>query len=366
MATQVMAAPPPPVSSLEHQHDGSTDAADLSPLSQAQSLDNLSTSMTGVDDEVRTLFVSGLPMDAKPRELYLLFRGYKGYEGSLLKITNKNGKNTSPVGFVTFTSKSAAESAKLDLQGVKFDLDLPQTLRLEFAKSNTKVTKPKTLNNNTINNPALHQAQAFLPFQHHELAAVPFLHAGAEWSAASPLAYDLQALQQHQNLAAFQQLQLPPHMVAQMSGVGVGVGGLASAAGLGHLTPAQLAAVSQANFVSPTLQANPIVAATSPTANQMQSSNTPSNTLFVSNIGTYCIEPDIHDLFATFPGFVKFRRTQHPVQMQNGGHSFCAFVEYSDVQSATLVMKRLQGHVLRSGDMGSGIRIEFAKTKILD
>lgn len=27
--------------------------------------------------QVRTLFVSGLPMDAKPRELYLLFRGYK-------------------------------------------------------------------------------------------------------------------------------------------------------------------------------------------------------------------------------------------------------------------------------------------------
>jgi len=57
MATQVMAAPPPPVSSLEHQHDGSTDAADLSPLSQAQSLDNLSTSMTGVDDEVSYLIL---------------------------------------------------------------------------------------------------------------------------------------------------------------------------------------------------------------------------------------------------------------------------------------------------------------------
>lgn len=27
--------------------------------------------------QVRTLFVSGLPMDAKPRELYLLFRAYK-------------------------------------------------------------------------------------------------------------------------------------------------------------------------------------------------------------------------------------------------------------------------------------------------
>lgn len=31
----------------------------------------------------------------------------------------------------------------LPLQGVRFDPDLPATLRLEFAKSNTKVQKPK-------------------------------------------------------------------------------------------------------------------------------------------------------------------------------------------------------------------------------
>jgi len=98
---------------------------------------------TTPEEEVRTLFVSGLPMDAKPRELYLLFRAYKGYEGSLLKVTGKNGKSTSPVGFVTFSSRCSAEAAKQDLQGVRFDPDLPQTLRLEFAKSNTKVTKPK-------------------------------------------------------------------------------------------------------------------------------------------------------------------------------------------------------------------------------
>ncbi|CAD5111890.1 DgyrCDS1153 [Dimorphilus gyrociliatus] len=107
-------------------------------------LDNTTTASTP-DEEVRTLFVSGLPMDAKPRELYLLFRSYQGYEGSLLKVTGKNGKNTSlpPVGFVTFTSRILAEAAKEDLQGVRFDPDLPQTLRLEFAKSNTKVAKPK-------------------------------------------------------------------------------------------------------------------------------------------------------------------------------------------------------------------------------
>ncbi|PIK60704.1 hypothetical protein BSL78_02396 [Apostichopus japonicus] len=67
-------------------------------------------------EEVRTLFVSGLPMDAKPRELYLLFRGCKGYEGSLLKVTSKPGKSQSPVGFVTFDSRAGAEAAKESLQ----------------------------------------------------------------------------------------------------------------------------------------------------------------------------------------------------------------------------------------------------------
>lgn len=34
--------------------------------------------------QVRTLFVSGLPMDARPRELYLLFQGYKVYDALIL------------------------------------------------------------------------------------------------------------------------------------------------------------------------------------------------------------------------------------------------------------------------------------------
>ncbi len=39
----------------------------------------------------------------------------QGYEGSLLKVTNKNGKNLSPVGFVTFTNRIDAETAKQEL-----------------------------------------------------------------------------------------------------------------------------------------------------------------------------------------------------------------------------------------------------------
>lgn len=40
-------------------------------------------------EEVRIHFVSGLLVDIKPRELYLLFRPFKGYEGSLIKLTSK-------------------------------------------------------------------------------------------------------------------------------------------------------------------------------------------------------------------------------------------------------------------------------------
>ena len=85
-----------------------------------------------IEEEVRTLFVSGLPFDVKSRELYLLFRFCKGYEGSQLKATGKQ-----PVAFVTFESRASAEAAKNALQGLPFDPDLPQTLRLEYAKSNT-------------------------------------------------------------------------------------------------------------------------------------------------------------------------------------------------------------------------------------
>lgn len=163
----------------------------------SQSMDSVNTS-TG-EEEVRTLFVSGLPMDAKPRELYLLFRAYEGYEGSLLKVTSKNGKTASPVGFVTFNTRAGAEAAKQDLQqGVRFDPDMPQTIRLEFAKSNTKVSKPKQQAANAANtHPTLmhpltgHLGAPFFPggpeLWHHPLAYSAAAAAAAELPGAAAL-----------------------------------------------------------------------------------------------------------------------------------------------------------------------------------
>ncbi|XP_054576207.1 RNA-binding protein with multiple splicing 2-like [Eptesicus fuscus] len=90
-----------------------------------------------LEEEVRTLLVSGLPVDIKPREFYLLFRPFKGYEGSLIKLTSGQ-----PVGFVIFDSWAGAEAAK---NGIRFDPENLQTLRLEFAKSNTKMSKNKLM-----------------------------------------------------------------------------------------------------------------------------------------------------------------------------------------------------------------------------
>lgn len=61
--------------------------------------------------KVKTLFVSGLPSNVREREIYLLFRGCKGYEGCVLNTTGKQ-----PVCFVVFKSHKAALKAMEQLQ----------------------------------------------------------------------------------------------------------------------------------------------------------------------------------------------------------------------------------------------------------
>nr|CAH7727419.1 unnamed protein product [Callosobruchus chinensis] len=228
--------------------------------------------------QVRTLFVSGLPMDAKPRELYLLFRAYEGYEGSLLKVTSKNGKTASPVGFVTFNTRAGAEAAKQDLQGVRFDPDMPQTIRLEFAKSNTKVSKPKQQATNAANtHPTLmhpltgHLGAPFFPggpeLWHHPLAYSP---AGAELPGAA-------AALQH---AALVHPALHPQTPISMP----------------H--PTTLTSLPQ--FLPSPALASPVGSSSSQpgVGGGMGVSNHPCSTLFVANLGQFVSEHELKEIFA--------------------------------------------------------------------
>lgn len=321
-------------------------------IALSQSMDSVNTTP---EEEVRTLFVSGLPMDAKPRELYLLFRAYKGYEGSLLKITNKNGKNTSPVGFVTFSSRCAAESAKQDLQGVRFDPDLPQTLRLEFAKSNTKVTKPKQ----PSPQPAATHPTIIHPLTGQELGTAIMPGGPETWAAAAhpalapypelaPAAATLHPHHHHATLLqhpALAQLPLQPTTILAPP---VSV----TTVGHHHLPPTPILASPVTSLSSSTAAA----AAAAAAAAGGVSYTTPCSTLFVANLGQFSSEQELKDLFSSFHGFSRLR-------MHNKGGSPVAFVEFQDVRQATEAMSRLQGFVLLSSDRG-GIRIEYARNKM--
>jgi len=103
---------------------------------QQQQQQASATNTTQDTGEIRTLFVSGLPEDVKEREIHNLFRLVPGYEGCKMAMMNQRH-----ISFVSFLTRDAAANAIQQLNGIKFDPDLDFTLRLEFARANSKVKR---------------------------------------------------------------------------------------------------------------------------------------------------------------------------------------------------------------------------------
>ncbi|VDO74115.1 unnamed protein product [Haemonchus placei] len=289
-------------------------------LASAISMESLNSVSTESCPQVRTLFVSGLPMDAKPRELYLLFRAYRGYESSLLKMTAKNGKPTSPVGFVTFQTSKDADEARKALQGVRFDPDCAQVLRLELAKSNTKVSRPKQ-----STPPVIPMAAPSLQTMPQFLA--PLQPADAILFDQHPLLFD-----QHQLFS----LNLPRFPAAATQTLPLA--GILSTDGGYHQNAFLQAALGLNAQNAPSLQG--------------------CSTLFVANLSPGVTEDELRSVFKAFAGFTRLR-----MHTKNG--SSVAFIEYSSLASATSAMMALQGFHLGSSERG-GIRIEYARNKMAD
>ncbi|KAI6178411.1 hypothetical protein M3Y98_00497800 [Aphelenchoides besseyi] len=325
------------------------DAGKLVNAVSMESLDNCSTiSSMETYGQVRTLFVSGLPLDCKPRELYLLFRAYNGYESSLLKVTNKNGKVASPVGFVTFATRQDADEACRKLQGVRFDPESQQTIRLELARSNTKVSKPKQPSPPIIspaNLPTIIPQQT----QHAALAAAAaaFLPPTPQQTADLHGLVDLSYINDPQHLMG---ISLSPYAQALQF-----LPGAAATAGT-PLIPTSIAAVlalQQQQQLNGLLNSSTNLPQ-SATIQSAASGNPPCSTLFVANLGANVNEDEVRQLFKTFPGFSR-------VRMHHKGNSSVAFVEYQNVALASSVLHGLQGYQLSNG---SQIRIEYAKAKM--
>ncbi|KAE8676780.1 Detected protein of unknown function [Hibiscus syriacus] len=80
-------------------------------------------------DEVRTIFIMGLPEDVKERELQNLMRWLPGYEDSQLSF-----KGEKPKGFALFSNAKFAVAAKDALQKMVFDAKLKSLLHIEMAR----------------------------------------------------------------------------------------------------------------------------------------------------------------------------------------------------------------------------------------
>nr|CAD2169268.1 unnamed protein product [Meloidogyne enterolobii]CAD2193016.1 unnamed protein product [Meloidogyne enterolobii] len=359
--------------------------------------------------QVRTLFVSGLPADVKSRELYLLFRAYPGYESSQLKMTlsNRNGisKSSTPVGFVTFASRQDADDVRQKLQGVKFDPELSQTLRLELARSNTKVTKPVKqspqanhispvtsgltaailpppssvlAHNITVAQLAAIQQQqltAVLLNQHHDNSVVNTggtngtVLAAAAQHQQQLLAAAASALDHQRHLAfTASGSDIQQQLAALAAGGSTLLGNTTNAASLAATNP-QLAAV--AALAAQQQHQHRSLATHWPSNGQQQilmagQQNSPCSTLFVGNLGPAAttspsiVEEELKSVFGVFPGFSRIR-------MHTKRGSPVAFVEFFEVGQAVHVMHALQGFGLSANNgVGTGIRIEFAKTRMGD
>ncbi|PWA58189.1 hypothetical protein CTI12_AA402340 [Artemisia annua] len=87
-------------------------------------------------EEIRTIFISGLPEDVKERELQNLMRWLPGYEASQV-----NFKAEVPMGFALFSAPHFAIAARDALQDMVFDAESKSVLHTEMAKKNLFVKR---------------------------------------------------------------------------------------------------------------------------------------------------------------------------------------------------------------------------------
>lgn len=156
-------------------------------------------------EELRTLFVSGLPQDVKEREFYLLFQGFSGFECAIVKqpvrnVKLPNNQPLGPVAFLTFASRKDAETAKDKFHGFALDPQVDNlVMKIEFAKANTKSRyrsressslSPLSL---SLGSDANHGVSAFPLFQ-DPFTMPPFAHCQPHNLGAHPVAIDAGAI----------------------------------------------------------------------------------------------------------------------------------------------------------------------------
>ncbi|KAF5183148.1 Rna-binding protein with multiple splicing [Thalictrum thalictroides] len=252
-------------------------------------------------DEVRTIFISGLPADVKERELQNLLRWLPGYEASQLNL-----KTEPPMGFALFSTPQFAIAAKDALQDMVFDAESKSVLHTEMAKKNLFVKRGVVAEPNSFD-----QSKRLR-------TGGDYTHAG--YPSPSPFHPPPPPVWGHQGYMAPPPPQYDPYAAYPVAPVPM---------------PAP------APLPSPTGYA-PV---------QNSKDNPPCNTLFIGNLGENVVEEELRNLFSVQPGFKQMKI------LRQERNTVC-FIEFDDMSSASNVHQNLQGAVIPSSGRG-GMRIQY-------
>ncbi|KAK2378422.1 RNA-binding (RRM/RBD/RNP motifs) family protein [Trifolium repens] len=255
-------------------------------------------------EEVRTIFITGLPEDVRERELQNLLRWLPGFEASQL-----NFKAEKPMGFALFSSPHQAIAAKDILQDMLFDPESKSVLHTEMAKKNLFVKRGIGAD-----------AGAFDQSKRLRTAG-DYNHTG--YVTPSPFHPPPPPVWGPHGYMA----PPPPPPYDPYAGYPVAPVPM----------PAPVSIAAPSSYV-------PI---------QNTKDNPPCNTLFIGNLGENINEDEVRGLFSVQPGFKQMKI------IRQERHTVC-FIEFEDVNSATNVHHNLQGAVIpSSGSIGMRIQYPF-------
>ncbi|XP_058081697.1 RNA-binding protein L [Magnolia sinica] len=256
-------------------------------------------------DEVRTLFIAGLPGDAKHREIYNLFREFPGYESCQLR---SSGQSSQAFAFAVFSDQQSAVAAIHALNGLMFDLEKESTLHIDLAKSNSRSKRSRPDDGRPYYSEKKVKGSAAFSRNHPDAGVGSNMH----FPGMGNSAYNMNGYPSTQSHGSF------------------------GNEAVNDTRPKKISGKSSA-----------------PNAPQ---ANTPCPTIFVANLGPTCSEQELNQVFSRCPGFLK-------AKMQNKNGVPVAFVDFQDVASSTGALHQLQGTFLYSS-VGEGMRLEYAKSRM--
>ncbi|KAL3702511.1 hypothetical protein R1sor_020533 [Riccia sorocarpa] len=264
----------------------------------------------GGEEEVKTLFLSGLPDDIKEREIYNLFRIHKGYESCQLKYS---GRGYQIVAFAVFSDQQSALAAKEALNGLKFDPQTGATLHIELARTNSRTKRSRSEDGGLGALEKKYRGHVGTPGSYPDTGVAGTVHMPGMVHSV------------YNDMSGF-----PPPQSAGMVG-----------------PPLYQAQEGLSNMMmGPSIMPPP----------PAPGSNPPCSTLFIANLGQTCTEDELVQVLSRFPGYRK-------IKMQIKGGLPVAFVEFQDVMCSTQALTQLQNSMLSSSDRG-GMRLEYAKAKM--